>query len=737
MDFSLYDHPAPDVTSEEIGLLAGRIYGVEGRVEPLPGDRDSNFSIDDGRRRYVLKVGNRGDHDDSLVAQAAAIDWVLDRDPTFPIAGVVRTVDDKPTGELRGHRLLLTEYVDGQPVRSRSATPGFRRALGRLTARLSLALSGFNHPFLARVFPWSLPQLAELRPLVAGLGSVRLLVESELDHFDAQVAPALRTMATQAIHGDLNSDNVVVEDDDPESVAGLFDMGDISYAPPIVDLAVAAAYQSADSNPLVALSQMAPAFHMVRPLRAEEARLLPDLVAARCAQSLLMSARQAAVNPDNTRYVTADREVMAQTLSWFNDANRKSASEEVVAACSLGSPVDGDGSEPARLRARAMFSGYRLSYSDPVQASSARGVWITERTGRRLLDCYNNVPHVGHGHPRVVAALSSQVRELNTNTRYLAPRVADYAARLADLFPDPLEVVFFTNSGSEANDLAYRLATTATGREVAVTSANAYHGATTVTAAMSPDEHDTSRLAGQTRHIDLSADLNGESVGDPSFGPADDVAMAIVDTIFSSEGIHDAPQLLGDLDAWAKHNGTLLVADEVQAGFGRVGSKFWGFGDVVPDIVTLGKPIGNGYPMGAVVTTRAIADSFAADSSYFSTFAGSPVAAAAGSAVLDVVEGEGLAGHAESLGRETRRVIAGWEHPSVVDVRGAGLFIGVEMKGSEAASGVVDDMRRRGVLIGRTGPGGDVLKIRPPLVIQRFHIEKMLSALQDSLATTL
>ena len=732
MDFSAFDRPQPDVTAFQAEEMCRSVYGVEGTALPLPGERDRTFLLESEAERYVLKVENLGAHPEVLGSQAAAIDWALQADPSLPLARVVPTSAGSPIGEHSGYRLQLSEHVDGVLPREGLTTPGFRRNLGKVAAQLDTALAGFDAPVLRREFPWNLTQLARLRLLLDLHEDHRDLIEQELNHFETETEHALGLLPFQAIHGDLNSDNLVVDRVDPEWIAGIFDFGDVCAAPAVVDLAIAATYQCEHADPVDVLVQMAAAYHLVRPLTHLELSLLPDLVAARCVQSLLMSARQLEANPANAEYVTSDVTTMAVTLGQLTEAKRNEAVVALVNACSLDLPRTST-SEALVARRTHLASSYRLTYSDPVHAMSAEGVWITDAQGRRLLDAYNNVPQVGHGHPQVLAALNAQSRRLNTNTRYLTSEVGEYAERLAALFPDPLSVVFFTNSGSEANDLAYRLATVYSGAKTAVTSSNAYHGATTVTAGLSPEEHGPSVFGDWSTSMDLLNVFAGPTrdVPEPS---GQTIAMLIVDTIFSTEGIHLASSdLLLALRDWVRSQGGLLVADEVQAGFGRVGSQFWGFGDVTPDIVTLGKPMGNGYPMGAVVTTREIADRFSASSSYFSTFAGSPVAAAVGHAVLDVVEGESLANHADDVGEYLRRSIVDLGAELIADVRGAGLFVGVEMESDKAAIAIVDEMRQRGVLIGRTGPEGNVLKIRPPLVFQRHHADLLIGHLTAAL----
>ncbi|MCP4250521.1 MAG: aminotransferase class III-fold pyridoxal phosphate-dependent enzyme, partial [bacterium] len=277
------------------------------------------------------------------------------------------------------------------------------------------------------------------------------------------------------------------------------------------------------------------------------------------------------------------------------------------------------------LRRRRLAPTLDLSYDQPVYLSRGEGVWLIDSEGRRLLDAYNNVPHVGHAHPEVVSALASQSRRLATNTRYLVDGVADYADRLAALMPDPLSVVWFVNSGSEANDLAYRIARTVTGRRGVITTANAYHGSTTVTAAMSPEESGPADLEPWAARVGGAELLRAAAAADrlqSDLEAADrrlatngeEPAMVILDTVFSSDGIFEVPTgLIETARTWADDRGALLVADEVQAGFGRVGTSFWGFASsgAIPDIITLGKPMGNGYPMGAVVTSEAVAAEFA------------------------------------------------------------------------------------------------------------------------------
>ena len=404
-------------------------------------------------------------------------------------------------------------------------------------------------------------------------------------------------------------------------------------------------------------------------------------------------------------------------------------------------------------RSAAMGAAYRLFYSEPLHLVRGEGVWLWDAGGRRYLDAYNNVASVGHCHPRVVAALGQQAATLNTHTRYLHPLVVDYAERLLDCLPAPLANVMFTCTGSEANDLAIRIARAATGADGVIVTGHAYHGVTETLAGMSPALGPDVPLSPQVRTVpapDPAAD-------DPAARFAEGVRAAIaslaeaglrpaallVDTIFASDGI--LPDPVGTLAAAAeaiREAGGLLIADEVQAGFGRTGGM-WGFSrhDIVPDIVTMGKPMGNGHPVAGLAARADLVGAFGEKVRYFNTFGGNPVSAAVGLAVLDVIRDESLAQRAASTGAglaEALRSLAR-RHAVLGEVRAAGLYLGVDVRtakgapDSARAATLVNGMRRRGVLISAAGPAGNVLKIRPPLPFGPDHAEMLVAALEDSL----
>ena len=404
-----------------------------------------------------------------------------------------------------------------------------------------------------------------------------------------------------------------------------------------------------------------------------------------------------------------------------------------------------------------------VSYRRPLQIVGGEGVWLRDADGQLHLDCVNNVAHVGHGNTHVADAIARQSRILNTNTRYLHNGIVDYAERLLETLPDPLRVCYFVNSGSEANDLALRLARSFTRRHGVVALESGYHGNLS-----SLIEVSSYKFAGpggfqppEWMSVAQMPDPFRSSHGNDPRGHAAEVAASfealldrgqpaaafLAETILSCGGQIVPPDGYLELAyEIARANGAVCIADEVQTGFGRVGSDFWAFQTqgVVPDIVTMGKPMGNGHPVGAVVTTREIAAAFDNGMEYFNTFGGNPVSMAAASAVLDVIEGEELQSNADVVGRyfsETLTELAG-RHAIIGDVRGRGLFLGFEMirtvegrePAAEQASWLVNRLRRSGILLSTDGPLHNVIKIKPPMVFARRHVDQVVEKLDSALS---
>jgi 4-aminobutyrate aminotransferase-like enzyme len=373
--------------------------------------------------------------------------------------------------------------------------------------------------------------------------------------------------------------------------------------------------------------------------------------------------------------------------------------------------------------------------------------YLFDDEGRRYLDAYNNVAHVGHCHPKVVAAGQKQMELLNTNTRYLSDLILQYAENLTATLPESLSVCFFVNSGSEANELALRLARAHTKARDLIVLEHAYHGNTTTLIDISPYKHDgpggegapswvhkaplPSSQADAQHVVDLAGELRGRLCG----FIAESMPSVAGQIVFPDGYLAQAYEAV-------RGAGGVCIADEVQTGYGRIGTHFWAFEKygVVPDIVVLGKPIGNGHPIGAVITTRAIAKSFDNGMEFFSTFGGNNVSCAIGLKVLEIVQEEKLQAHALKIGERLLKGLRDLQqrHEIIGDVRGSGLFLGVELMrdripATQEAARIVNQLRERGILLGTDGPDHNVLKIRPPMPFSEADANLLLTTFEETL----
>jgi 4-aminobutyrate aminotransferase-like enzyme/Ser/Thr protein kinase RdoA (MazF antagonist) len=748
-------------STAEAEKIAREVYGLAVGALPLSGERDCNFKLRtaDGRE-FVLKIVDGAASPEATDCQIRVLRHLAEIDPSLPVPKLFATQAGTDLGSaLQGTHTFATclmGYLPGRLLADERPASSLLLNVGETLARVDQALQGFFHPALGPHIAWDvrrLPELMEFAPLIES-ASVRRNVAVVRDAM-AECLPRLRGLRSQAIHGDCHAANLLV-DPAAGSVCGVLDFGDMIHAPLVLEPAVAMSELLTEGLAEVAdLAKVVEGYSRVLPLATADIAVLFDLITARHAITLLLYAWRSRHDEKGARVIAAGAANAATSLAHLLSLDRAALIQEWHEAAGTSSPR----STPVDLgrRHRLMGAGAELFYDKPLHLVRGEGVWLYDPAGRAYLDVYNNVPHVGHSHPHVVRAIQRQVALLCTHTRYLHENVLEYAEALTSRCPAHLDACIFVNSGSEANDVAWRIAQFATGNKGGMVMAHAYHGITDAVAALTPGAGQPTdprvvTLAPPAADLAIAAedtDLALNTLGSRGMAPA----AFFIDTALTSSGIFDPPPAwLETVVERVRAAGGLVVADEVQYGLGRSGSHFWGFErrglarpGLTPDIVTLGKPVGNGYPMGVVIANRTLIEAFQAKFGFFSTFGGNPVAAAAGLAVLQVMEHEQLLANAGTTGDYLRRrlqEVAG-EHACLGRVRGHGLLLGLEILGPNAMSAkkrtkkIVNALASRArVLIGSEGPLGNILKLRPPMPFGREHADLLVQAI-DAAATTI
>ena len=776
----------PSLRLAEAERIARDLYGLAVSVSVLPGERDNNFRLRTAEapaaapREFVLKIGVAADADntDCLVR---VLDHLAEQDPALPVPRLLPTQQGDAVGRVArdgiDYSTCLMSFLPGRLLAESSPSLGLLQNMGATLARIDRALQGFFHPSLSRRLAWDvrrLPDLVEFSSYVES-APLRAGVERVADAFRACL-PRLRGLRSQAIHGDCHAANLLVEDDG-SSICGILDFGDMIHAPLILEPAVAMSELLTEAlAPLSSTGAVLHGYVQGQTLHANEIELLYDIVTARHAITLLVHAwrrhhdldgarvlDQAAVNSARSLAELLDAGAHDLTRAWHEAAgtwapaarSRASTAAPHRPAPAVTQPVD------LARRHRLMGAGAELFYEKPLHLVRGAGVWLYDAQGRAYLDVYNNVPHVGHTHPTVVAAIQRQTAILATHTRYLHENILQYAEQLTARLPAHLDACIFVNSGSEANDVAWRMAQMATGSRGGLVMEHAYHGITEAAAALSlsagrPRDPRVATIAPPPRGLRVADDASAAeltaaardadqaiaALAERGFAPA----AFFIDSGITSSGIFDPPAAwAAAVTARVRAAGSLVVADEVQYGLGRSGSHFWGFErrGIEPDIVTMGKPVGNGYPMGVVVANRALIEAFQAKFGFFSTFGGNAVAAAAGLAVLEVLDVEGLMANAADTGgylrEQLQRVAA--RHECLGEVRGTGLLLGLDVLGRDGAPSKPRNQRivnalasQFAILIGYEGPHASILKLRPPMPFRREHADLLIQAIDAAAA---
>ncbi|MEE8577320.1 MAG: aminotransferase class III-fold pyridoxal phosphate-dependent enzyme, partial [candidate division Zixibacteria bacterium] len=725
----------PVISIAKASSIAQEHWSLTGELAEMPSERDRNFRLTtpDGST-FVLKVTNSSQDRAHLELQNLMMQHLFDHDLGNGCPHAIESVNGDQIDEAEdddGQNCLvrMLTYVPGTTVGSlKYHTPELLSGLGRFVGRVTKGMDGFVHPAAECEMYWDLACVQKTiddRIDMMTDREHRNLVEHYLKLHADQVLPKLSKLRRSVIHNDPNDHNLITsivstqDRNRTREVTGLIDFGDVMLSHTVNEPATAIAYAMLKKEaPLSAAAQVLAGYHRIFPLEENEIEAVYLLAILRICMSVTLSTFQQVQSPEN-KYLLISQKPGWVLLEQARSIDHGFAQMTMRKACGFEPEVSrsvpllndlrdeksGEDYTTELKLARSSLIGRSLclSYDEPLHIVRGYRQYLYDSDGRAYLDTVNNIAHVGHCHPHVVEAISRQAGLLNTNTRYLHENMVEYARRLTATLPEKLSVCYFVCSGSEANELALRMARVHTGSDQFIVVDNAYHGNTTSLIEISPYKFRSSGSARAPDHVhvvpmpDRYRGLYREDETDISAQYASHVGLAIermqtrdlkpaafiCESILSCGGQIVLPDNYLDLAYSFVHEaGGLCIADEVQVGLGRVGSNFWAFElqNVVPDIVTIGKPIGNGHPLAAVVTTPEIAASFDNGMEYFNSFGGNPVSCAAGMAVLDVLETELLQQSAKDVGSyfKSELICLEKQFPAIGDVRGVGLFIGIE-----------------------------------------------------------
>jgi 4-aminobutyrate aminotransferase-like enzyme/Ser/Thr protein kinase RdoA (MazF antagonist) len=756
----------------DIQQLAIEHYGLSATVKALDGYDELNFILtDEKNQKYILKLSDENQSYPFLDAQVKIIQH-LSKSPLaesfqqFSInkngEALTQIIRDNKTYYIRILSFLEGTFWYEQPNKSNTSLYN----LGAFMGNMDKALQDFSHPAMHRHYTWDISKASDANEKLKYITNHerRRIAGYFLLQFDTEVLPQIYQLRHAYIHNDANDCNVMAQG---EKTTGLIDFGDMVYSALINNLAIACTYAILESNdPLTDASLVVKGYHETYTLTTQELDLLYYLIAGRLCISVTQSAYNASLNSDNAHHFITEKPAW-ELLYKLIKINPIKAQDTFRKVCGFDSVInDSDYSDLLQARQKNVGRNLSIGYNQKLKIVKGALQYLYDDKGRTFVDCVNNPSHVGHCHPVVVKKMQKQIATLNTNTRYLNDTILEYAEKLTATLPSSLSVCYFVNSGSEANDLAIRMSRHFTKQKDIIVLDHAYHGTSTVAMEMSPYKFDSKGGFGQMPwiHKAINPDLyrGPYKYGDAKAGEkyAADVqriiedlkkedkspAVFICETLLGVGGQIPLPEnYLKTVYDYVRASGGVCIADEVQVGFGRVGDKFWGFElqDVVPDIVVLGKPIGNGHPLAAVIVTNEIADAFNNGMEYFNTFGGNPVSMSAGLAVLEVIQDEEMQQHALEVGNYLMDLLKGLmvKFPIISDVRGHGLFIGAEMVKDRITMEpaipeidiVVEKMKEKGYLLSTDGPLHNVLKIKPPMPFNKQNADEMVQFLEEIL----
>jgi len=769
----------PHLSSQAIRQLVKERFNLEGELSDLPSYADLNRQLtkSDGTR-YIVKIAHCNQSREALDFENLAMVKLAQNNlslktPTLVISRDGNLIESINDDYQRRCFLRVITCLDGKlwaETDTDTESCRYATSLGRGLAEVDRALKQISHPLSRRYLNWDMRHshlVVRHHGQSINDSSGRKKIERILRDYEAQVVPRYAELPVQIIHNDANDYNLLV-DPDRQRLSGLFDFGDMVESFRIAELAIAAAYAIMGKQDIEAfLTALLVAYHEEYPLTAAEIDVFVIMVKMRLAVSLSLSSYQHSITPEND-YLLVSQKGAWQVLSQLEALDEIAFGLKMHHLLKLqaDSLLHSD-KEIIQYRHRHLSENLSLAYEHPIKIVRGKGAYLYDQKGQRYLDMVNNVCHVGHCHPDVVTAGQKQMALLNTNTRYLHDNIVTFSKKLLATMPETLSVCMLVNSGSEANELALRLARSHTGRKAMVVVQGGYHGNANACIDISPYKFDgpggqgspdwvkqtlvpdpfRGKYRGRTEAVGAQYAADVKRVIDDFEQSGQPVCAFICESIQGVGGqIIHPPGYLKAAYQFIRDAGGVCIADEVQVGMGRVGTHWWAFQTqgAIPDIVTIGKPLGNGHPMAAVVTTQAIANSFVTGMEYFNTFGGNPVSCAIGTAVIDVIEKENMQARALEVGNYLQTGLKNLQKqfPILGDVRGQGMFIGAEFiadphslePANSQINYVIERLKAKGILLTTEGPFHNVLKIKPPLAFSVADADYFLLTLEKILA---
>ena len=648
----------------------------------------------------------------------------------------------------------LLSYLDGVFLGELDLQKKHLESIGTFIGNLSKQLKNYSNDSIAsRKWPWDIQNLSLNKKYLKYISdpSDRKLVLFFIQQFEEFVAPKLNELRTSIIHNDTNEWNILFK---KNKELAIIDFGDLAKTQLVNEVAIAMIYASySKENPLENASVVLKSYNKIIKLNDNEISLLYYLMAAKLCISVCNSAYSRKINPENKYALISEKKAwkMLKYLIKTSPEYVENIFRKVLSKKKKNLKKTNDYLKERNSILSPIFS---LSYDKPIVFKSSAFQYMFDNNGNSYLDAYNNIPLVGHAHPVVNDAISKQIKKLNTNTRYIYDNLYDYGKRLLKKFPKRLNKIYFVNSGSEASDLAIKIALSHSKNKNIMVVQNGYHGHTQRGTDISHYKYGDNKGQGIKKYIKEVPMPNtyrsiypksekniGKKYAEDASKKINNIAAFISEPILGCGGQVPLPkEYLKIMYRNIRKKGGVCISDEVQTGFGRLGKYFWGFEmhSVIPDIVILGKPMGNGHPIGAVITTDIIAKSFGRGVEFFSSFGGNPVSCSAGLAVLDIIEEENLQDNAKYVGNYYLKELGKLKkkYSCIGDIRGSGLFIGIEIVKKDSkipdkrlAQKIKNDLRKNYILVGSDGPHDNVIKSKPPICFTKENVNQVITSL--------